>query len=696
MRLDVHWVNFNERVNIHDQENIDKQIDGDKWADLDWRSGADRLACRDFRQNLKRLPCARRVSSASPCTAPTSQHNSALSTAASRRLYSAPSNRCPYAPYSVPPLKENVDWTRGRSVTPGRPDPKLLVWDSFNRYIRSRSLPWLRDRDRVCHARVTPRFEAGSCAGGCASNSFPVLSALRSEVALTPQQFSNALQARFAKELTYHACTDLKESSPELSAYAGLAPWQWLSLLMAAFSLPAWFILWPEAAYASCIVLFFGFCVSVFMLRVLCLGASLDVQRSGRHGFPAMHRFVRMLTDEELPIYSILIPLYREAHMLPSMLEAIDKLDYPRHKLDIKLILEADDIETLGAVRALTLDDRFDIVRVPYSSPRTKPKACNFALPFARGDYLVIFDAEDRPDPDQLRKAASMFTVLPDDVVCQQARLSFYNADENWLTRQFAIEYAVWFGVFLPGLYALDLIIPLGGTSNHFRTDALRRLKAWDAYNVTEDADLGVRIAACGLRTVMLASTTYEEANCRTANWVRQRSRWQKGYLQTWLVHTRRPLRGISQMGLRKFAGLTLTLLGAVLLGLGPVIGLTIGLGAVAMSAATETFTVSALLTGCSVTLALLGYAVAAVSGWIGLRRTGQQSLACSLLTIPLYWILVCIGTVKGAYQIVARPFHWEKTEHGLSAELTARRSRTVVVSGARPAAARRNVADGR
>lgn len=568
-------------------------------------------------------------------------------------------NRCLYASYCVTSLNENRQRIRPRRSASARPDPSLLVWDDFKSYVRSQSLPWSRDESGVRYARVVPQ-------DSLSSGFLPPLPVRCGDVTLTSQQFSNALQARFAKELVHHACADLNESAPDLSAQAGVTARQRLVLLLLAFSGLACFVLWPGAAYLSLTLLFYAFCVSFFVLRILCLAVS----RNGRHGVPATERFTRTLSDSELPIYSILIPLYKEGHMLPRILDAIDALDYPRNKLDVKLILEADDVATLGAVRAVTLDHRFDVIRVPCSLPRTKPKACNFALPFARGTYVVIFDAEDRPEPDQLRKAASMFAALPEDVVCQQARLAYYNAKENWLTRQFAVEYAVWFGLILPGLYALGLIIPLGGTSNHFRTDALRRLKAWDAYNVTEDADLGVRIAACGLRTVMLPSTTYEEANCVTGNWVRQRSRWQKGYLQTWLVHTRQPVHSVKRMGVRKFAGLTLTLLGSVLLGLGPVIGVAIGVGAAAVVTTTDTFAVPTWLTGLSVVLALLGYAVAAVSGWIGLRRTGQQGLSCSLVTVPFYWVLVCFGTLKGACQIITRPFHWEKTEHGLSMEM--------------------------
>ncbi|MFO7477361.1 MAG: glycosyltransferase [Methyloceanibacter sp.] len=202
------------------------------------------------------------------------------------------------------------------------------------------------------------------------------------------------------------------------------------------------------------------------------------------------------LPDHELPIYSVLVPLYREAHMLPQLVSALRRLDYPAAKLDIKIILEADDEATIAAANALRLPGNFEIVVVPVLQPRTKPKALNFALPLARGEYLVIYDAEDRPETGQLRRALHAFAAGPPNLAAVQARLNIYNAKQSWLTRQFTIEYCALFDGLLPALDRLLLPIPLGGTSNHFRASALRWLMAWDPFNVTEDADLGIRLAA--------------------------------------------------------------------------------------------------------------------------------------------------------------------------------------------------------
>src|SRR6185312_3160425 len=216
------------------------------------------------------------------------------------------------------------------------------------------------------------------------------------------------------------------------------------------------------------------------------------------------------------------------------------------------LVLEADDAETIAAAEAVR-EAGFELVLVPEGVPRTKPKAANFALQFARGEYLVIYDAEDRPEPDQLLKAVAAFRAGPRTLACVQARLNFYNADHNWLTRMFALDYALWFDMLLPGLDRIGMPMPLGGTSNHFRTAILRDIGGWDAFNVTEDADIGIRLAQLGYRVSMLDSTTFEEAPLRFGVWLRQRSRWLKGYMQTWLVHMRDPVSLMRRTGISGF-----------------------------------------------------------------------------------------------------------------------------------------------
>ncbi|MER7010497.1 glycosyltransferase [Saccharopolyspora sp. NPDC000359] len=263
--------------------------------------------------------------------------------------------------------------------------------------------------------------------------------------------------------------------------------------------------------------------------------------------------------DAELPSYAVLVPLHREEAVLPSLLTHLDALRYPVVKLQVLLLVEEDDDSTRAALAEYELGPQYEVVVVPEGGPRTKPNACNVGLARVTAEHCVIFDAEDRPHPDQLRAAAAAFAHHPPEVVCLQAELAYWNPWTNWLTRMFAGEYALNFRLTLLGLDRLDLPIPLGGTSNHLRTAALRELGGWGPHNVTEDADLGIRIARRGWQVRMLDSVTLEEANSRTGNWIRQRSRWIKGHLQTWLVHMRHPRQLLAELGWRRFASFHLT-----------------------------------------------------------------------------------------------------------------------------------------
>ena len=271
------------------------------------------------------------------------------------------------------------------------------------------------------------------------------------------------------------------------------------------------------------------------------------------------------LTDDQLPSYSILAPLYQEGAAVAGLVRALRALDYPLDRLEIKLIVEHDDHETLDALAPIELPPQFELVLLPDGWPNTKPRACNFALRDVRTEMVVVFDAEDRPEPDQLRKAAAVLRSAPPDVACVQAHLDFWNPRTNLITRFAACEYSAMWEMFRPGLDRLGAPVPLGGTSNHFPTAALRRLGAWDEFNVTEDIDLGLRLARCGYRAWMLDATTYEEANAAVGNWIRQRSRWIKGWLQTWLVHHRHPLRLAREIGVSGVVHFNLTVLGATL-----------------------------------------------------------------------------------------------------------------------------------
>lgn len=373
-----------------------------------------------------------------------------------------------------------------------------------------------------------------------------------------------------------------------------------------------------------------------------------------------------------LPAISLLVPLYREDNIVPRLLERLQRLDYPPDRLEALLILEQDDDTTAAALAAAPLPGWMRTVAVPPASLRTKPRALNYALDFARGDIIGIYDAEDAPAPDQLLKVAQAFEAGPRDVACLQGVLDFYNARHNWLTRCFAIDYAVWFRLVLPGLVRLGIPIPLGGTTVFLRRDVLDSIGRWDAHNVTEDADLGIRLARHGFRTAFIPSVTLEEATATIPAWLRQRSRWIKGYAMTWVAHARAPVALWRELGARRFLGVQILLLGSVSqFVLAPVLWsfwlVVLGLPHPLESLAPRPLMLllTALFLACEVTtLAVAGIAVAAPP---------RRRLIWWIPLLHLYFPLSAIACWKGLAELASRPFFWDKTTHG--AGLSARRS---------------------
>ncbi|HKH34423.1 MAG TPA: glycosyltransferase family 2 protein, partial [Beijerinckiaceae bacterium] len=269
------------------------------------------------------------------------------------------------------------------------------------------------------------------------------------------------------------------------------------------------------------------------------------------------------------PVWTVIVPMRREGRVLARLIGSLEALDYPRPKLQTVLVTESDDREMAAALSEIRLPSHFEVVVAPPGKPQTKPRALNVVLPLARGEFLTVYDAEDVPDPDQLRLAAATFARSAPEVACLQARLVIDNTDDNWMTRLFTIEYATLFDVINPGLAAIDLPVPLGGTSNHFRTEILRQLHGWDPWNVTEDADLGIRLALAGYRVCDLPSATLEEAPSAWKPWYGQRIRWMKGFMQVVVTHSRRPIEALRALGPRRFfAAVTMTL-GTIMTALG-------------------------------------------------------------------------------------------------------------------------------
>jgi cellulose synthase/poly-beta-1,6-N-acetylglucosamine synthase-like glycosyltransferase len=376
------------------------------------------------------------------------------------------------------------------------------------------------------------------------------------------------------------------------------------------------------------------------------------------------------LADEDLPLFTILVPAYREAGITQQLVDNLGGIDYPTAKLQILLLLEEDDQETIDAFRATAAPDHVHMVLVPAGQPRTKPKACNIGLALARGEFLVIYDAEDVPDPLQLRSVVAQFRASGPEVACIQCRLNYHNVEENLLTRMFTLEYSFWFTYMLRGLDRMHLPIPLGGSSNHFRTDVLRELGGWDPHNVTEDADLGLRATALGYKVAANPSITMEEACSRTGPWIRQRTRWIKGYMVTFLVHARHPIRFTRATGLRGTLCLLLLIAGTPGLYLASSIVWSVWLFTF-LGGTIGWLHLPPLVKLLNAVVFLLGngamIAVHAIAG-----RARQRRLAIYSLLLPIYWTLHSFAAWRALWHLLVKPDVWEKTPHGLAAAAAA------------------------
>ncbi|EKD64421.1 MAG: hypothetical protein ACD_50C00390G0001, partial [uncultured bacterium] len=371
--------------------------------------------------------------------------------------------------------------------------------------------------------------------------------------------------------------------------------------------------------------------------------------------------------SSHLPVYSILCPLYREADVVSQFLEAVAKLDWPKEKLDVMLLLEEDDKETIEVVSKMKLPFYVRSIVVPNSHPKTKPKACNYGLGKARGEYLVVYDAEDIPDPLQLKKAYFGFGKAGKDVICLQAKLNYYNPDHNFITRFFTAEYSLWFDITLTGLQSINTTIPLGGTSNHFRTSDLKKLQGWDPFNVTEDADLGVRLFKRGYKTAIINSTTLEEANSRFGNWLRQRSRWLKGYMQTYFVHTRELFKSAKDLGIHALI-FHLVIGGKIaFILINPILWVAtisyFALYAYVGEAIEALYPTPVFYM--AVTSLVFGNFLFLYYYMVGCAKRNQWHLVKYVLLVPFYWLMISIAGAIALYQLIFRPHYWEKTVHG-------------------------------
>lgn len=401
-----------------------------------------------------------------------------------------------------------------------------------------------------------------------------------------------------------------------------------------------------------------AFAVAVFALLVVwraCLVLIGLVRRL------TPHTPLERLSKQELPVYTLLIALYREAETVPGLARAIAELDYPADKIDLKLLIETDDVETAEALLSERWPPETEILTLPQGAPQTKPRALNFGLHRARGEVVAVYDAEDRPHPDQLRAALKALAKGDERLAGVQAPLRAHNGRRSWIAGQWALEYAVHFGLVIPAMTWLCAPIPLGGTSNHFKTTVLRASGGWDAWNVTEDADLGLRLARMGYRFGSIVPPTFEEAPEQARVWTAQRSRWLKGFMMTWLVLMRAPGRALRELGWGGFIAAQLSLAGPVLAAVfhGPfavwclaclVFG-EIRLGHLGMG------------------LLVTGYVVNAFAALAAPGRLFSVRRAWLIVTLPLYWPLQSLAAARAVYGVLNAPHFWAKTPHGLTAD---------------------------
>ena len=491
-----------------------------------------------------------------------------------------------------------------------------------------------------------------------------------------------AIENIYSKIHKQEAMLDLYNRTPDQSAYKVLLPNQKVFIICAVAAIVAGAIL---SSVTTFMVLFAAVSIGYFIVNPIKIYISIRGFKGSRQPTRITKCETQCDPDKDLPIYTILIPVFHEAQVLAQNLKNMYRINYPRQKMDIKILMEEKDTETINEAKKLGLFGSpknfvegiphkeyteflklFDPIVIPSAQITTKPRACNYGLLRAKGEYCVIYDAEDNPDPDQLRKAATVFLRSGENVVCLQSKLNFYNSNENILTKWFSIEYGNWFEFYLQGLDWINAPIPLGGTSNHFRKKSLDELGRWDPYNVTEDADLGVRLARRKLRTEIIDTYTYEEATATIGSWIRQRSRWYKGHLQTYLVHMRYPRKLFKDLGASQFLKFQLTFGGGVAVPIiNPVLWALTAVSLLVPSSFSGLIP-SYLQVICLINLVagnatyLLIYVIASIK----LKKYNSITLA---LLMPLYWGLLSIASWRGLIQLIRNPFYWDKTTHGVS-----------------------------
>lgn len=471
------------------------------------------------------------------------------------------------------------------------------------------------------------------------------------------------MHRNYGMENVKRAVFELADRDRERSAMVSFTDSQLIIIAVITGITVSALFLWPVATVVvlNFLITFIFFGSVFFKFFLAIVGSTVEMNKT------VTKEETDSLNDDELPLYTIQLPVYKESEVVRSLVRRLTSLDYPRHLLDIKLLIEEDDEMTLNALRDLDIPAIFEPLIVPHHMPKTKPKACNYGLYYTSAEYLTIYDAEDIPDSDQLKKAVALFNKLPEDHVIIQCSLNYFNRSENFLTRMFTMEYSTWFDYMLPGLDKVKVPIPLGGTSNHFKYKILMELGGWDPFNVTEDADMGIRTYARGYKVGVLDSTTFEEANKAPGNWIRQRSRWIKGYMQTWLVHMRHPVELIRTIGWKGFMGFQLFIGGTFMTFLlYPILLFLFMIYLVFQPEVYHQFFPEYIL-GIALVNLLLGNALIIYITMMSVYKRKYFELIPYALLNPFYWLFHSVAAYKGLWQLITKPFYWEKTTHGIT-----------------------------
>jgi len=465
---------------------------------------------------------------------------------------------------------------------------------------------------------------------------------------------------RHALEILKSPAGELESRYPQLSAKLRLSRDQAITAAAVALGLAIGIFVPAEATVVGVVAATCLNCGAAGIVRMVSAQATYANQLDT--SLPDVFR----RTPIRWPAYTVLVPLYREAASVPSLVRALSGLDYPSEQLEIKFLVESDDHETAAAFEGNLLPS-MEVLVVPDGAPRTKPRALMHGLALARGELVTVYDAEDRPQPDQLKKAAVAFAMEPDTLACLQGRLAIDNSSDGFLSRQFALEYAVLFDQLLPWFSGRNWPFPLGGSSNHFRRSALEAVGGWDPYNVTEDADLGVRLARFGFSSAVLGSSTFEEAPAAWPSWTAQRARWYKGWFQTVAVHLRRPRQIVSEIGWKRLLPLTALVCGSFLMiAVHPLFVMVLmgyAIGIVPLPAA-ETLVQKLLLAAGGLAF-FLGYSGAIWSTWQAAAKRKLKPGLVDFLMLPLYWLCASVAFYRAIWDFLRKPHHWHKTEHG-------------------------------